>query len=168
MSAVAVQRASTPNAITHRLYDYMNELYGKISKRAFSLFEENGYNHGHDLDHWLRAEAEFLCPAPLELVEMENEITVRADVPGFTERDLEIVAEPTQLFITGKVEKKPDENKRKTAYSEISSREVFRSIALPAKIDPEKVTAWLKNGVLEICLQKTEPAKKIPVMAKAA
>lgn len=168
MSAVAVQRAATPNELTHRLYDYLDELYGKISKRAFSIFEENGHNHGHDLDHWLRAEAEFLCPAPLEVVETESEITVRADVPGFTEKELEIVAEATRLFITGKAEKKAEENKKKMVYSELSSREVFRSIALPAKIDPEKVTASLKNGVLEISLQKTEPAKKIPVMAKAA
>lgn len=168
MSAISVQCASTPNALTHRLHDYMNDLYGKISKRAFSMFEENGHNHGHNLDHWLSAEAEFLCPAPLEVVETDVEITVRADVPGFTEKDLEIVAEPTQLFITGKIEKKADDNKNKMVYSEISSREVFRSIALPAKIDPEKVTASLKNGVLEIFLQKAEPAKKISVMAKAA
>lgn len=168
MSAVAVQRAPTPNALTHRLYDYMNELYGKISKRAFSMFEEDGHSHGHDLDNWLKAECEFLCPAPLEVVETDSELTVRADVPGFTERELEIVAEPTRIFITGKAEKKAEENKKKMVYSEISSREVFRSIALPAKIDPEKATASLKNGVLEIFLQKTEPAKKIPVMAKAA
>jgi HSP20 family protein len=168
MSAVAVQRASTPNALTHRLNDYMNELYQKISKRAFSIFEENGHDHGHDLDHWLTAESEFLCPAPLEIVETDTEVTVRADVPGFTEKELEIVAEPVRLFITGKCETKTDQNNKKTVYSEISFREVFRSIALPAKIDPEKVTALLKNGVLEISLQKTEPAKKIPVLAKAA
>jgi hypothetical protein len=35
MSTVAVHRASTPNAQTHRLYDYMNELYNKIAQRAF-------------------------------------------------------------------------------------------------------------------------------------
>ena len=79
MSTVAVQRASTPNALTRRLYDYMNELYQNISRRAFSIFEENGNSHGHDLDHWLKAEAEFLCPAPLEIVETDSAVTVRAE-----------------------------------------------------------------------------------------
>jgi HSP20 family molecular chaperone IbpA len=168
MSAIAVQRASTPNALTHRLYDYLNELYRKISKRAFTIFEENGHGHGHDLDHWLKAEAEFLCPAPLEVLETDSEVTVRAEVPGFTEKELEIIAEPTQLFIIGKAEKMIDQTKKKKVYSEITSRGVFRCIALPTKIDSEKVTASLKNGVLEVSLQKMEPAKKIPVTAKAA
>jgi HSP20 family molecular chaperone IbpA len=168
MSTVAVQRASTPNALTRRLYDYMNELYQNISRRAFSIFEENGNSHGHDLDHWLKAEAEFLCPAPLEIVETDSAVTVRADVPGFIEQDLEIVAEPARLFITGKTEKKIDDSKKKTLYSEISSKEVFRSIALPSTIDPEKATASLKNGVLEISLEKTKPAKNVTVLAKAA
>src|ERR1041384_6441838 len=97
MSTVPVQGASTPNALTHRLYDYMNELYQKISRRAFSIFEEKGNSHGHDLDHWLKAEAELLCPAPREIVETESAVTVRADVPGFFAQDLEIVAEPTRL-----------------------------------------------------------------------
>ena len=37
--------------------------------RAYRFFEERGYEHGHDLDDWLRAEAEVLgkkLPAVLE------------------------------------------------------------------------------------------------------
>ena len=94
MSAVAVQRASTPNALTHRLNDYLNDLYQKISKKAFSIFEENGHNHGRDLDHWLKAETEFLCPAPLEIVETDTEVKVRVDVPGFRERNWKSLLNP--------------------------------------------------------------------------
>ena len=168
MSTVAIQRASTPTALTYSLYDYMNELYNRISQRAFSIFEGNGRIFGHDLEDWLKAEAEVLTPVPLELSETDTEFAVRAQVPGFTEKDLEIVAEPGRLFITGKTEKKTEEKKKKTLYSEISSNEIFRTIALPAEIDPEKVSAVLKNGVLEVSMQKAKPAKKVPVMAKAA
>jgi HSP20 family protein len=170
MSTVAIQRASTPTALTQSLYDYMNEIYDKISQRAFSLFERNGCIHGHDLDHWLEAEAEIFNPVPLELSETDTELTVRAQVPGFTEKELEIVAEPGRLFITGQSEKekKSEEKEKKTLYSEISSNEVFRTISLPAEIDPEKVSAVLKNGVLEVSMHKAKPAKKVTVMAKAA
>jgi HSP20 family molecular chaperone IbpA len=167
MSTVAIQRASTPTAFTHSLYDYMNDLYNKISRRAFSIFEGNGRIDGHDLSDWLRAEAEILIPVPLELSETDTELAVRAQVPGFTEKELEIVVEPERLFITGKTEKKSEE-KKKTLYSEISSNEIFRTVALPAEIDPEKVSAVLKNGVLEVSMYKAKPAKKVPVMAKAA
>jgi HSP20 family protein len=168
MSTVAIQRASTPSALTRSLSDYMNELYNKISQRAFSIFEGNGRFDGHDLADWLRAEAEILTPVPLELSETDAELAVRAEVPGFTEQELEIVVEPERLFITGKTERKSEEKKKKTLYSEISSNEIFRTVALPVEIDPEKVSAVLKNGVLEVSMYKAKPAKKVPVMVKAA
>jgi HSP20 family molecular chaperone IbpA len=168
MSTVAIQRASTPTALTQSLYDYMNEIYNRVAQRAFSFFESNGRTHGHDLEDWLKAEAEFLNPVPLELSETDTELAVRAELPGFTEKELEIVAEPGRLFITGKSEKKSEEKKKKTLFSEISSNEIFRSIYLPAEIDPEKVSAVLKNGILEISMHKAKPAKKVTVMAKAA
>jgi len=169
MSTVAIQRASTPNALTHSLYDYMDDLYGKIAQRAFSMFEGNGRIHGRDLEDWLKAETEFLAPVPLELSETDTELAVRAEVPGFTEKELEIVAEPERLFITGKAEKKSEAKRKEALYSEISSNEIFRTIALPAEIDPEKVSAVLKNGVLEVSMHKAKPAKKVTVMsAKAA
>jgi HSP20 family protein len=168
MSTVAVQRASTPTALTHSPHDYLNELYDKVARRAFSIFEYNGHTHGHDLEDWLEAESEFLNPVPLELTETDSEFTVRAEVPGFTEKELEVVAEPGRLFITGKTEKKSEEKKQKTIFSEISANEIFRSFPLPAEIDPEKVNAVLKNGVLEISMHKAKPAKKVTVMAKAA
>jgi HSP20 family molecular chaperone IbpA len=168
MSTVAIQRASTPTALTHSLYDYMNDLYNKIAQRAFSMFEGNGRIHGHDLEDWLKAETEFLTPVPLELSETDTELAVRAEVPGFPEKELEIIVEPGRLFITGKTEKKSEEKKNQTLFSEISSNEIFRTVALPAEIDPEKASAVLKNGVLEISMHKAKPAKKVPVMAKAA
>jgi HSP20 family protein len=168
MSTVAIQRASTPSALTRSLSDYMNELYNKISQRAFSIFEGNGRFDGHDLADWLRAEAEILTPVPLELSETDAELAVWAEVPGFTEKELEIVVEPERLFITGKTERKSEEKKKKTLYSEISSNEIFRTVALPVEIDPEKVSAVLKNGVLEVSMYKAKPAKKVPVMVKAA
>ena len=168
MSTVAIQRASTPTALTQSLYDYMNGIYDKIAQRAFSIFETNGRIHGHDVEDWLKAEADFLTVVPLELSETDTELTVRAEVPGFNEKDLEIVVEPGRLFITGKSEKKTEEKKKKTVYSEISSNEIFRSISLPAEIDTEKVNAVLKNGILEISMQKAKPATKVTVLAKAA
>lgn len=168
MSTVAIQRASTPTALTQSLYDYMNGIYDKIAQRAFSIFETNGRIHGHDVEDWLKAEADFLTAVPLKLSETDTALMVRSEVPGFNEKDLEIVVEPGRLFITGKSEKKVEANKKKTVYSEISSNEIFRSISLPAEIDTEKVNAVLKNGILEISMQKAKPATKVAVLAKAA
>jgi len=164
---VAIQRASPPSRLAS-LDKYMTELYDNIARRAFSFFEDEGWIHGHDVDHWLKAESEFLTPVSVELSETETELAVRAEVPGFSEKDLEIGVEPGRLLIKGRVEKKSEEKKKKTFYAEISSNEIFRSISLPSDIDPEKVTAVLKNGVLDITMAKAIPAKKVAVTAKAA
>ncbi len=165
--SVAIQRAS-PSGTLASLDKDMNELYDKIAQRAFSFFGDEGWIHGHDLDHWLKAESEFLTPVSVELSETDAEVSVRAEVPGFSEKDLEIGAEPGRLFIKGRVEKTTEEKKKKTIYSEISSNEIFRSINLPSDVDPEKVTAVLKNGVLDITMAKAVLAKKVAVMTKAA
>ena len=168
MSTVPVQRASTPTALTQSLYDYMNKLSNKIAQRAFKLFEEKGGTHGHDLEDWLTAEAEFLTPVPVELSETDADLIVRAKVSGFTEKDLEIIAEPERLFITGKTETKSEKKKKQTLHSEFSSSEIFRSIRLPAAIDPEKVSAVLKSGVLEVAMHKAKPDKRVTITAEAA
>ena len=164
---VAIQRASTPSTLTS-LYDYMNELSNEIGQRAFCFFADHGWIHGHDLDHWLKAESEFLAPVSVELSETDTELAVRAEVPGFAEKDLEIGVEPGRLFIKGKVETKSEEKKKKTIYSEIATNEIFRSISLPSEIDPGKVTAVLRNGVLDVTMAKATPTNKIVVAAKAA
>ena len=35
-----------------------------IRERAYQLFEQRGYEHGHDVDDWLEAEAEVRCKKP--------------------------------------------------------------------------------------------------------
>ena len=72
MSKVAIQRASSPSTLT-TFRDYMNQVYDKVAQRAFSLFERDGWPHGHDLEHWLKAETEFLSAVPFELSETRRE-----------------------------------------------------------------------------------------------
>jgi len=43
---------------------------------------------------------------------------------------------------------------------------IFRSIDLPAEVDASKVTATLKDGVLELSMPKTPKARKIKVEEK--
>jgi HSP20 family molecular chaperone IbpA len=169
-----LQRSSTPRVRRllegDGLLERMNSLQNEIARRAFQLFERNGFRMGEDLENWLRAESELLHPIQVELAEDEdrNELILRAELPGFTEKDVEVKTEPGRIYITGKLEEKKEEKKEKTLYSELRSREVFRSIELPEQIDPEKVQATMSHGVLELRMPRAETQKKVPVKVKAA
>ncbi len=146
----------------------MAELQQSIARRAFDLFTWSGFTEGHDLDDWLKAESELLQPVPLEVTETDDEVMVRAEVPGFTEKDMQVKVDAHRVFITGKREESSEKKKGKTIYAERQSNEICREFDLPAEIDPEKVTAELKDGVLEISLVKRAPSKIVAITSKAA
>lgn len=144
------------------------EIHDAIAKRAFELFERNGGLVGRELEDWFQAESEFLHKIPLELTETEDEFAITAEVPGFTEQDVEVRVEPRRIYISGKREEKKEQKKGETRYSEQRANEIFRSFDLPADIDPDDVTATLKDGLLKVVLPKARKAKKVLVSASAA
>ena len=150
------------------IFNDMRQTFDQIAKRAYEIFEGNGRQWGRELDDWFRAEGELLHPVPLELRESDNAITVRAEVPGFEAKDLEIAIEGRQLTIAGKRETGKEEEKEKVLYSERRSNQLYRCIELPAEVDSEQSTATLRGGVIELTLPKIAAAKKIRIEPKAA
>ena len=100
---------------------------------------------------------------PVEIAETEKELFVTAEVPGFTEKDLEVRVEPNRLFITGKTFENKEEKGKKTLYTERSYNQIFRYVDLPIAVNAEKGTATVKDGVLKITLYKAQAPKLIPV-----
>src|SRR5271169_873012 len=107
-SAVAKQ-TGTENAI-----DQFKQVFDSIEKRAFEIFDNNGRWFGHDLSDWLQAESEILHPLHLEIAETDEALTVRAGVPGFTAKELDIRVEGNRLTIAGKHKSKEENSKGKT------------------------------------------------------
>jgi HSP20 family protein len=146
------------------VFEDMEAVTRKIAQRAFNFFEDRGGWDGQDVDDWFRAETELLKPVPIELSESNDSFTIRAEVPGFDAKDLTVQAEPTSIYIHGKSEQKKEEKKgTEVKFSEVSANEVIRRIDLPSSVNPEKATARLTNGVLELVLPKTASPKAIEV-----
>jgi HSP20 family protein len=135
------------------LLERFDEVYDSIARRAFELFKGNGQSAGHELDDWLRAESELLHPVRLEIAESDGDLTVRAEVPGFVAKDLEIKVEPHRLSIAGRREFKEGKNSRKL-HSEWCADQILRVVDLPMDVDTTKVDAVLKDGVLTVELPK--------------
>jgi len=150
------------------LVDRIQELPNSIARRAFEIFEGRGRALGHDLEDWLRAESEFLHPVHLDIAESDDALTVRAEVPGFSAKELEVGVEPHRLTISGKRETSEERTSKKTIYTEQCLNQIFRAIDLPAEVDSKKVTATLKDGVLELWMPKAAKAQKVRVEEKQA
>jgi HSP20 family protein len=103
----------------------------------------------------------------VNISERENNFYVRAELPGVKTDSLDISVVEGRLQIRG--ERKIDAAEQKTSYHRREREAGFfrRTIALPAKVDPGKVSASMKNGVLMVTLPKSEEAmpKKITVKA---
>ncbi len=151
---------------TTTIFDDLNAITNAISQRAFGLFQQRGGIDGWDLDDWFRAESELLKPVPVEMSESPDAFTIRAEVPGFDAKELTVHAEPNAVYIHGKSEQKKEEkNGKQVKYSEVLANELSRRIDLPKSINPDKVTASLANGVLELSMPKAAPPKAIEIKA---
>jgi HSP20 family molecular chaperone IbpA len=171
-SASAVQTAtSRPPVKAAKIegsLERMQHLYDTISRRAFELYEKEGRVDGHDLRHWLEAERELLHPVHMKLEETEGEFAVQAELPGFAASDVEVSVEPRRVIITGKRESKEENKQGDAVYVEQCSDEIFRTMDLPAEVNVMKVTATLKDGVLNIQLPKAASAKPTVIEPQAA
>jgi HSP20 family protein len=98
----------------------------------------------------------------LEIRESGNEVTITADLPGMEEKDIELSLQDGVLTLKG--EKKSESDG--ALYSERWHGQFQRSIQLP-EIDPDKVNAAFKNGVLTVTVAKKPEAqtavKRIPI-----
>ncbi len=163
------ESASTPIFVeAEKLIEQMQKLTQSIAHRAYEFFEERGRMIGHELEDWFRAEAELLRPLPVEMTEDETQYLVRAEVPGFKAEEIRISAEPERLLIEGKCEMAEEkEEAGKVLFSERRSNHFCRSFRLSAEIDPAKVSASLKDGVLEVTLPKTPVKEPVGIEIKA-
>ncbi len=149
------------------LLEQFDKVYDSIARRAFELFKGNGQSAGHELDDWLRAEAEMLHPIHLEVTESDESVTVLAEVPGFAAKDLEIKVEPQRLMIAGRREIKEEKNGRKI-HSEWCADQILRVVDLPREVDTSRVNATVRDGILLIVLPKAAHTKATRIEPRPA
>jgi HSP20 family protein len=169
-TAVQTARSSTALRVVEprTLIDRINRVYEAVSGRAFELFEGNGGIFGREWDDWFKAEAELLHPVHIHIDETNTAFSIRAEVPGFSTKELEVSIEPQRLVISGKRESKGEEKKGQTICCECRSNEILRVIELPAEVNTSGVTATLNNGVLELELPKAAKKQPVRIEPKAA
>lgn len=102
----------------------------------------------------------------LDIVDRDKDILIRVELPGVDKKDIDVSVTDSALNIKGCVRHETKEEKSDYFRCEISQGNFSRSIALPSGIDTSKISATLKDGVLEIALLKEEGVQRRSVEVK--
>ena len=104
----------------------------------------------------------------VDMVDRDDEIVLRADVPGFDEKNIDVRVTDHTLTIKGDRKDEKEEKKEGYYHSERSWGTFTRTLTLPAMVDAGKIKATLAKGVLEVHLPKVKEAKGTKIDVKAA
>ena len=129
----------------------LDSLQGDMN-RLFDRFFERPGNGGADR-RWIPA---------MDLVEKDDHLELRADLPGMSEDDVHIEIKDGVLTISGERTAEEEETREGYRRFERAFGRFTRSVALPDGIDANDVQANFENGVLEVRIPKpkeTEPTR---------
>ncbi len=96
---------------------------------------------------------------PVDIYENENDIVLKAELPGIEPKDVEVKVEDNTLYLKG--ERKFEKEVKNESYHRVerSYGSFARSFSLPNSISTDKVKAEFKDGLLTLTLPKREEAK---------
>ncbi|NDQ58221.1 MAG: Hsp20/alpha crystallin family protein [Acidipila sp.] len=138
------------NTITH--WDPIRTLTS-LQDEVNRLFE-NGVNRGN------RSASNLTAWAPLvDIFETAQELVLKADLPDLDEREIDVRVENNMLTISG--ERKFEQSERQDNYLRVERAygTFSRSFALPNTVNPERIDAEYRNGVLTVKMAKREESR---------
>ena len=96
---------------------------------------------------------------PVDIYEDEHHITLKMEVPGIDEKDIDVRIESNTLTVHGERKFEKEEKEENFRRVERQYGSFTRSFTLPSSVDPGQVSADYEKGVLKIKLAKKAEAK---------
>jgi HSP20 family protein len=91
----------------------------------------------------------------VDIIDRDQEIIVKAEIPGMEKKNLSITLQNRVLTLKGTAQKeRKEEEKGHYFRRELQQGEWTRALLLPAEVDVKRCKAHFKNGMLEILLTK--------------
>ena len=127
-----------------------------VFNRSLSGMLSNGED-SESMSSWVPA---------MDVLETEDKVLLRAELPGLTQDDVQLTVENNVLTLSG--DKHFSHEASEGHYRRIESRygSFYRSFTLPSTVDQDRIDANFRNGVLEIELPKAEKAKPKKIEVK--
>jgi HSP20 family protein len=138
----------------------------RFSEEMDRLFEDFGFGRArlapefeHGLDQLGALGGASWAPR-VEVLERDNELMIRADLPGLTKDDVKVEIANNAVVIRGERKSEREENEKGYYRSERSYGSFYRRIPLPSGVNIEEANADFRKGVLEITLPTTDRAEE--------
>src|ERR1700719_2258095 len=96
---------------------------------------------------------------PVDIYEDEHTITLKLEVPGIDEKDIDVHIENNTLTVHGERKMEKEEKEENFRRVERQYGSFTRSFTLPSSVDPQQVSADYNQGVLKIKFAKKAEAK---------
>jgi HSP20 family protein len=145
MAIVRARRGEPGRSDLARLHNEMDELFG-------------GMLRGWEWPSWDGGR----WPA-LDIAERDNEYEVTAEVPGCKAEDIDISVHGNTMTISGEKKQEHEEKHEGYYHVERSYGTFRRDVNLGGEIDPSKINASCKDGILTVTVPKSEKAKPTKV-----
>jgi HSP20 family protein len=104
----------------------------------------------------------------VDVRETESDYLMEVDLPGRTEKDIEVKLDNNLLTISSRKQEKAEEKKNGYLMRERRETSFSRSFVLPDEVDREKIGAEFRNGVLHLSFPKVPAAKPKTIEVKAS
>jgi HSP20 family protein len=99
--------------------------------------------------------------ACVDLADLEKEFQVYAEIPGIPKDKIDITVTKDSIEISGKSKVEKREEKKGYVVRERGYSQIYRRISFPEEVLPDKVTATIKDGLLDIRVPKKMPTPKL-------
>lgn len=136
--------------------------FDEMERLMESRFPRNWLRPFHwEWPSWAEGTAPFEGKTPsVDVIDRNNEIVVKAELPGVDKKDLDISVTSNTVTVKGTTSHEEKEEKGDYYRCEMSRGEYSRTVALPADVDESKAKAKFKDGILELTIPKKEKAKR--------
>jgi HSP20 family protein len=104
----------------------------------------------------------------IDVREEKDHYTLEADLPGLTEKDIEVKVENNILSVSSLKKEEKEETKNGYIVRERKSASFARSFVLPEDVNKDAINAEFKNGVLTLYLGKNPQAQPKKIEVKGA
>ena len=102
----------------------------------------------------------------IDIAETEDAFEIKAEVPGCKAEDIDISVHGNVLTISGEKKEEVKEKEKGYRHIERSYGSFRRDFNLTSDVDPEKIDAKYKDGILDIKLPKSEKTKPVKIKVK--